>query len=290
MKASQLMFTSAFSHQSSVFTVSSLLPSWPYYSFLDQSVSHHSSFSHPPSCHYSVPKQSSFVPERSPFSHNPSAVSSKQTMNLDICRLAHFCADMVCSIWHFNSGRLEKPADPAFHGFCYQVLSSSQVSVPVVLLALLYIQRFKNSSPCTKGADSSEGRLFAVSLMLANKYLDDNAFTNRTWSEVTGIPLQEINIMEKEFLMILSFNLNLTHRELKGWSKSLNDHLVYQEMLVRSAINTKSSVTSSYDYDSNSFYWSYWHPFIANIHQSHHFPNFSTCKYTFPFTYCQMPA
>ncbi|KAK9687332.1 hypothetical protein K7432_014827 [Basidiobolus ranarum] len=232
MKASQLMFTSAFSHHSSIFAISPLFPSWPYYSYVDQNLSHHSSFSLPPSRRYSVSKQS-FVPEPSPFSHNPSPVLSKQTMNIDISRLAHFCADMACSIWHFNSGRLEKPADPAFHGFCYQVLSSSQVSVPVVLLALLYIQRFKNSSPCTKGADSSEGRLFAVSLMLANKYLDDNAFTNRTWSEVTGIPLQEINIMEKEFLTILSFNLNITHRELKGWSKSLSDHLAYQETLLR---------------------------------------------------------
>ncbi|ORX97209.1 hypothetical protein K493DRAFT_200726, partial [Basidiobolus meristosporus CBS 931.73] len=137
----------------------------------------------------------------------------------DISHLAYFCADMVCSIWHFNSGLLEIPADRAFQAFCRQVLSSTQVPLPVVLLALIYIQRFKGSSPATKGADSSEGRLFAVSLMLANKYLDDNAFTNRTWSEVTGIPLQEINIMEKEFLTVLSFNLNVTNRELKGWSK-----------------------------------------------------------------------
>ncbi|ORY06612.1 hypothetical protein K493DRAFT_190414, partial [Basidiobolus meristosporus CBS 931.73] len=137
----------------------------------------------------------------------------------DLSQLAHFCADMVCSIWHFNSGLLEKPAEPAFRNFCYQVLSTSQVSVPVILLALVYIQRFKSSSPCTMGADSSEGRLFAVALMLANKFLDDGPFTNRTWSEVTGIPLSEINIMEREFLTILSFDLNMSHREFRSWSK-----------------------------------------------------------------------
>ncbi|KAK9761554.1 hypothetical protein K7432_013470 [Basidiobolus ranarum] len=290
MKASQLMFTSAFSYRSSASTTSSSLLSWPYYPYMDRSFPHPPSFSLP--CQYPVSKQSSYASEKNSFNHNTSFITSEEVVKLDINGLAQFCADMVCSIWHFNSGLLEIPADPAFQGFCCRVLSSTQVPIPVVLLALIYIQRFKGSSPSTKGADSSEGRLFVVSLMLANKYLDDNAYTNRTWSEVTGIPLQEINIMEKEFLTVLSFNLNVTNRELKGWSKSLKDHLNYQGALLRSAASTEGSAISSYNYNhGGDFYWSYWHPFMANINHSYpFFPSLSFCKYTFPFTHCPMPS
>ena len=31
-------------------------------------------------------------------------------------------------------------------------------------------------------------------MMLANKYLDDNTYTSKTWSSMTGIPLNEMNV------------------------------------------------------------------------------------------------
>jgi hypothetical protein len=43
--------------------------------------------------------------------------------------------------------------------------------------------------------------------MLANKVLDDHTYTNRTWADVTNMPLRDLNDSEKEFLQGLDFSL-----------------------------------------------------------------------------------
>ncbi|CAH1759307.1 10602_t:CDS:2 [Entrophospora sp. SA101] len=100
-----------------------------------------------------------------------------------------------------------KPKDP-FKKFCLDVLATTQISFPAVLLSLLYIHRMKIRNPKIKGQNGSEYRTFTVALMLANKFLDDNTYTNKTWSEVTRIPVAEINTMEIEFLTTSTYSYN----------------------------------------------------------------------------------
>lgn len=47
--------------------------------------------------------------------------------------------------------------------------------------------------------------------MLANKTLDDHTYTNKTWSDVTGLSLPALNEGEIEFLQGLEFNLFVSH-------------------------------------------------------------------------------
>lgn len=63
---------------------------------------------------------------------------------------------------------LAKPS-PQFRKWVYNVLSTTQVTQNVILLALLFIYRLKCSTPQIKGRGGSEYRLLTVSLMLGNK-------------------------------------------------------------------------------------------------------------------------
>lgn len=53
-------------------------------------------------------------------------------------------------------------------------------------------------------------------LMLANKILDDHTYTNKTWSEVSGLPLDVLNGAEVEFLQGLEFDLHVSHTAYKA--------------------------------------------------------------------------
>ncbi|OAC98031.1 cyclin, partial [Mucor lusitanicus CBS 277.49] len=64
-------------------------------------------------------------------------------------------------------------------------------------------------------------RLFTVALMLGNKFLDDNTFTNKTWSEVSGMKVTDLNIMELEFLEVLRFKLFIRNDEFERWKSAL---------------------------------------------------------------------
>ena len=68
----------------------------------------------------------------------------------------------------------------------------------------------------------SEYRMFTVSLMLASKFLEDNTFTTKTWSEVSNIPANELALMQREFLIAIDHRLTITNLEYEGWIAQLN--------------------------------------------------------------------
>jgi hypothetical protein len=121
-----------------------------------------------------------------------------------------------------------KPRD-AFKKFCKDVISATQVSNSVILLSLLYIHRMKINNPTIKGQNGSEYRTFTVALMLANKFLDDNTYTNKTWSEVTNIPVSEINTMEMEFLSSLDYELYVSEQQYFEWVRKMDSFVALGE-------------------------------------------------------------
>ncbi|CAO3581323.1 unnamed protein product [Absidia cylindrospora] len=57
--------------------------------------------------------------------------------------------------------------------------------------------------------------------MLANKFLDDNTFTNKTWSDISGMKMYELNVMEFEFLDVLRYALFIPKVDFDHWKTTL---------------------------------------------------------------------
>ena len=115
------------------------------------------------------------------------------------------------------------------------ILSTTQVTQNVILLALLFIYRLKKFNPGVSGKRGSEFRLLTIALMLGNKFLDDNTYTNKTWSEVSGISVQEIHIMEVEFLSNMRYNLFVSEEDWKKWHIKLGRFWVYFDQASRTS-------------------------------------------------------
>ncbi|KAJ2063866.1 hypothetical protein GGH13_006236 [Coemansia sp. S155-1] len=105
----------------------------------------------------------------------------------------------------------------SFQAYCYELLRSTQIAVPIVMLTLLYVNKFKQRFPSLHGGHGSEYRMFVVALMLASKYLEDNTFTTQTWSEVSHLPAKELTIMQREFLVALEHRLHVPYHEYNAW-------------------------------------------------------------------------
>ncbi|KAF9082388.1 hypothetical protein BGX23_012510, partial [Mortierella sp. AD031] len=114
---------------------------------------------------------------------------------------------------------------PMFRKFCLDVLSATLLSPSVILLSLKYVQQLminlkeNNKTPST--GEGSEFRLFTGALILANKFLDDNTFTNRTWANITGISVKEVNYIELQFLQGINFRLFTSSCDYTEWLASL---------------------------------------------------------------------
>jgi hypothetical protein len=113
---------------------------------------------------------------------------------------------------------------PAFRRFAHQVLAQTLVSPTAFILAMMYALRVPHLAVQTNidgvaelDAEAREifaqppsaapFKLFTLGLMIANKHLDDNTFLNKTWNEVTGISLVEINRMERWYLEKCSYEI-----------------------------------------------------------------------------------
>ncbi|KAL0931480.1 cyclin-related 2 [Colletotrichum truncatum] len=175
--------------------------------------------------------------------HIPSCINPKGG------NLADFAAQITCLFWFESMDTLRaaekirsRPSNapvarlteyatpfPQFKKWAYSVLSTTQVTQNVILLALLFVYRLKTTNPVVKGRSGSEYRLLTVALMLGNKFLDDNTYTNKTWAEVSGISVQEIHVMEVEFLSNMRYSLLATKEEWEEWLVKLACFSEYYE-------------------------------------------------------------
>ncbi|KAH9899075.1 hypothetical protein F4778DRAFT_183285 [Xylariomycetidae sp. FL2044] len=119
--------------------------------------------------------------------------------------------------------RLSKYTEPcpSYKKWVNGILTTTQVTQNVVLLALLFVYRLKRTNPKVNGNPGSEYRLLTVALMLGNKFLDDNTYTNKTWAEVSGISVKEIHVMEVEFLSNMRYGLLTSKEEWQDWLRKL---------------------------------------------------------------------
>lgn len=116
-----------------------------------------------------------------------------------------------------------------FRKWVTTILSTTLVAQNVVLLALLFIYRLKKLNPTVRGKPGSEYRLLTVALMLGNKFLDDNTYTNKTWAEVSGIVVGEVHIMEVEFLSNMKYCLFTSAEEWAEWQSLLGKFAAFLE-------------------------------------------------------------
>lgn len=132
-------------------------------------------------------------------------------------QLSEFVSHMVPKIWN-GTPFLTSERSNCFRLFCQNILKSTQISSSCIIVALFYIYRLRFAYPSIRGSMGSEVRLFTTALVLANKFLDDNTFTNKTWSEVSSIPLHELNIMEMEFLSALHYKTCVHQSQFFSWT------------------------------------------------------------------------
>ncbi|KAI0083171.1 hypothetical protein BDY19DRAFT_998786 [Irpex rosettiformis] len=124
---------------------------------------------------------------------------------------------------------LQLAVSSAIVRFMQKVLETTQVSQSVIVLALHYIYRLKIHNRYTNGQSGSEYRVAIAALMMANKFLDDNTYMNKTRSEASGIGLEETNKTEREFLLGIDSCLYVDKATYISWLNLLKGLVLAKE-------------------------------------------------------------
>ncbi|KAI9203753.1 uncharacterized protein BJ171DRAFT_132528 [Polychytrium aggregatum] len=96
------------------------------------------------------------------------------------------------------------------------VLKITQVSFPISVLSLLYLFRLKEPSQT-----ATEYEILTNCLILSQKFLDDNRYTNRTWAKVISRSLEEINSAEMVILKDLNWDINVSKSEYTSFLRTI---------------------------------------------------------------------
>ncbi|KAI6137202.1 hypothetical protein F5141DRAFT_1193542 [Pisolithus sp. B1] len=151
-----------------------------------------------------------------PFQHKPfipdDAPHLIDWFDSSLKRPASFIAEktceMVCYLWfsspspssHISSSH--QIPSPPYSPEIPATTSPLQLAPSAAFVQFMHklLETTQERNRFTNGLPGSEFRIAVAALMMANKFLDDNTYTNKTWSEVSGIDLSEIHKMEREFL------------------------------------------------------------------------------------------
>lgn len=122
-----------------------------------------------------------------------------------------------------NFSAIRQPPLPTLEQFITSLVDRSHVQVPTLMSALVYLERLKlKLPPVAKGVRCTVHRIFLASLILAAKYLNDSSPKNKHWARYSivrgfegfGFSLTEVNLMEKQLLMLLDWDLRITQDDL----------------------------------------------------------------------------
>ncbi|KAL3898592.1 MAG: hypothetical protein SGCHY_002625 [Lobulomycetales sp.] len=150
--------------------------------------------------------------------------SCEPSVNSD-SRLASFMSSTLMAILYASpSGCNSTEATDLgerFTKYILIVLQKTHISSSAVLLSLCYSSRRGERYSCPIELFKS----WTAALMLADSYLNDNAFSARSWATVTGLPKAEIARMKRHALCALDFSLHTSVQEYTQFLGSLERHL-----------------------------------------------------------------
>ncbi|KAK6531675.1 hypothetical protein TWF694_002851 [Orbilia ellipsospora] len=160
-----------------------------------------------------------------------------QVLDYEIEDMAEFVTSMAIGI--ILPGNQSQQTVTSFKKFVFSILQSTRLPSSTVILSLDYLSHRMNNCPPTthhKGL-AHLYRMCTISLLLASKFLDDNTFQNRSWADVTGLQVSELNQLEADWLAAIGWQLHVARPGYTGFDswKASWDSFISQKQVVHHA-------------------------------------------------------
>ena len=111
------------------------------------------------------------------------------------------------------------------------------------IIALLYLDLIVQKHKSFRITRYNIHRLYLTSMVVTVKFYEDEYYDNIYWSYVGGIACEEMNVLEKEMLLLLDFNLTISKDNYDHYLETMRAY--YHKVLID--IYSKDAETKSDD-------------------------------------------
>jgi len=117
-----------------------------------------------------------------------------------------------------------RPPTISIKDYLIRIAKYAVCSSECFVLALVYIDRVIQRNPDFVVNSLNIHRLLITSVMLAAKFFDDQYFNNAYYAKVGGVPCNEMNSLEVEFLFMTNFTLFVPSEQYRQYHTELCNH------------------------------------------------------------------
>ena len=168
----------------------------------------------------------------------------------------------------FRSIRIGHAVSAAFRKWVLQVLNATRLPSATIILSLSYLAirvRQENDAGTFRPSERSFYKMITTALILGSKFLDDNTFQNKSWAEVSNIPVKELNEDERNWLMAFGHRLHHDPVRVDGFDAAQQQWKAHQAQLkANQRLSTLQPIDTNLKrqqsmqaLSSNGFYTSY---------------------------------
>lgn len=115
---------------------------------------------------------------------------------------------------------------PSLMTFISKLVRYTNVYTGTLMSTIIYMNRLKSRlPPDAQGMACTRHRIFLACLIIASKYFNDSSPKNVHWSKYTDglFDTTDVNLMERQLLMLLDWDLRIDNVELvKTWKRFLD--------------------------------------------------------------------
>ncbi|KAG2106719.1 uncharacterized protein F5147DRAFT_699611 [Suillus discolor] len=140
-----------------------------------------------------------------------------------------------------------RPEHTKFTTFVTNVLTRAEVTLPTLLVSLVYINRAKPHLQIALEEWACE-RVFLGAIMIASKFSNDSTLKNVHWALCTGVfGKRDVGRIEREFLDVLDFDLSITEDDILSHHDGLSSVALPSHDFRRLADYSPSHAHSQYN-------------------------------------------
>ena len=141
-----------------------------------------------------------------------------QTMNILDINSIFDDVEKSPKIYLFDSQFLP---DVTISDYLKRIVQYSNCSTEVIIQSLIHISRISRDKSQISVNSISIHRLLLTAILCTAKFFDDVYFNNISFSKMGGIPLNELNSLEIEFLALINFEFLIDYDNYIGFYNTM---------------------------------------------------------------------